>query len=329
MFLKLFVSRQQVIIILILILSAAFWLPSIINYNHTLFVFDFYPVPVYNSFKFFEYYDTRVTVIISLILLLLSGFLLVRLNAQFFFIPTRTQLPAFFYIFICSSFIPLHRFNPVLISNIFLIFAIFRIFSSFKKEQICYNYFDSALLISVGSLFYFNMIFMIAVVWIGLIILRPFIWREWVFTIIGIAVPYILLFSCYYLLDLDIENLLDTYKSYLTHFSYDINFNLPYLVIVIYYLLMLVISSIYMISVYAVKKIYSRKYFMFFLWLFIVSVAIYYIVPSAGYEMIIVAALSISFLFAHFFVSVKPTWLNRVLFDMFFGILIYLRLANM
>jgi hypothetical protein len=329
MFLKLFISRQQFIIILILILSAAFWLPSIINYNHTLFVFDFYPVPVYSTFRFIEYYDPRITVTISLVLLLISGFLLMRLNVQFFFIQTRSQLPAFFFIFICSSFIPLHRFNPVFISSIFVIFAIFRIFSTFKKEQLCFNYFDAALLISIGSLFYFNLIFLIVIIWIGLIILRPFIWREWIFTIIGMAVPYVLLFSWYYLLDLDINNLLDTYKSYLTHDSYDINFNLPYLIMAIYYLIMLVISSVYMISVYAVKKIYSRKFFMFFLWLFIVSVAIFYIVPSAGYEMIVLAALSISFLFTHYFVNVKPNWLNRILFDIYFGILIYLRLANM
>ncbi len=329
MFLKLFISKQQFIIILILLLAVAFWMPSMINYKYTLFVFDFYPTPVYSSFQFIEYSYPLATVIISLILLLISGFLLVRLNVQFFFIQTRTQLPAFLYIFICSSFIPLQRFNPVLISGIFLIMAVFKIFSTFKKEQICFNYFDAALLISIGSMFYFNLIFFIVIVWIGLIILRPFIWREWVFTIIGIVVPYIILFSCYYLLDMDINNLLDTYKSYFIYERYDINFNLPYLPLAIYYLIMLLISSIHMISVYQVKKIYSRKYFMFFLWLFIVTLAIYFVIPSAGYEMIIIAALSISFLFTHFFVSVKPNWFNRILFDMFFGVLVYLRLANM
>ena len=81
--------------------------------------------------------------------------------------------------------------------------------------------------------------------------------------------------------------------------------------------------------VYPVKKIYSRKYFMFFLWLFIVTLAIYFIIPSAGYEMIIIAALPVSFLFTHYFVNVKPGWINRMLFDMFFGFLVYLRIADM
>ena len=329
MFLKIFISKQQFIIILILVLAAAFWLPSIINYKSTFFVFDFYPAPVYKSFQFIEYSFPLATVIISLILLVMSGFLLVRLNILFFFIETRTQLPAFFYIFICSSFIPIQRFNPVLISGIFLIMAVFRIFGTFKKEQVCFNYFDAALLISAGSMFYFNLIFLIVIVWIGLLILRPFIWREWIFTVIGILVPYLLLFSCYYLLDMDINNLLNTYKSYFILDRYDIIFDLPYKLLAIYYLMMLVISSIYMIRVYPVKKIYSRKYFMFFLWLFIVTLAVYYIIPSAGYEMIIIAALPVSFLLTHFFVNVKANWINRLLFDMFFGVLIYLRIVYM
>jgi len=329
MLLRLFIRKQQFIIILILILALAFWLPSILNYKSSFFIFDFYPSPVYSPLQFIEYSFPRITVIISFFLLVLSGFLLTRLNVRFFFIPTRTQLPAFFFILICSSFIPLQRLNPVLISVIFLIMAVFKIFDTYKKERLCYNFFDAALLISAGSLFYFNLIFLIVVIWIGLIILRPFIWREWIFTIIGLLVPYIILFFYYYMMDLDIKSLLGTYKSYFLYKSYDINFDLSYKLLAVYYLLMLIISSIYMIAVYPVKKIYARKYFMFFLWLFIVAIIIYFFIPSAGYEMIIIASLSISFLLAHFFVNVKPNWINSSLFDMFFALLIYLRIVSL
>ncbi len=329
MLLRLFIRKQQFIIVLILILALAFWLPSIVNYKFSFFIFDFYPSPIYGPLQFIEYSFPRITVIISLILLLFSGFLLARLNVRFFFIQARTQLPALFFILICSSLIPLQRLNPVSISVIFLIIAVFRIFDTYKKEQLCYNFFDAALLISVGSLFYFNLIFLIVIIWIGLIILRPFIWREWIFTLIGLLVPYIILFFYYYMMDLDIKSLLGTYKSYLLYKRYDMNFDLSYKILAIYYLLMLIISSVYMIAVYPGKKIYARKYFMFFLWLFIVAIIIYLFIPSAGYEMIIIASLSISFLLAHFFVSVRPNWINSSLFDMFFALLIYLRIVNL
>jgi hypothetical protein len=329
MLLRLFIRKQQFIIVLILILALAFWVPSILNYKSSFFIFDFYPSPVYSPLQFVEYSFPRITVIISLILLVLSGFLLIRLNVRFFFIQTRTQLPALFFILICSSFIPLQRLNPVSISVIFLIIALFKIFDTYKKEQLCYNFFDAALLISVGSLFYFNLIFLIVIIWIGLLILRPFIWREWIFTLIGLLLPYMILFFYYYMMDLDIKSLLGTYKSYLSYKRYDMSFDLSYRLLAIYYLLILIISSIYMIKVYAVKKIYARKFFMFFLWLFIVAVIIYFFIPSAGYEMIIIASLPVSFLLTHFFVSVKPNWINSTLFDMFFGFLIYLRIVNL
>ncbi len=329
MLLRLFIRKQQFVTILILILALAFWLPSILNYKASFFIFDFYPSPVYSPLQFIEYSFPRITVIISFFLLVLSGFLLTRLNIRFFFIPTRTQLPAFFFILICSSYIPLQRLNPVLISVIFLILAVFKIFDTYKKERLCYNFFDAALLISVGSLFYFNLIFLIVILWIGLIILRPFIWREWAFTVIGLIVPYIILFFYYYVMDLDIKSLLGTYKGYFLYKSYSMNFGLSYKLLAVYYLVMLIISSIYMITVYPVKKIYSRKYFLFFLWLFIVVIIICFFIPSAGYEMIIIAALSISFLLAHFFVNVKPNWINSSLFDMFFALLIYLRIVSL
>jgi hypothetical protein len=329
MLLKLFKRKQQFIIVIILILALAFWFPSILNFKYSFFIFDFYPSPLYNPLQFIEYSSPRITTVISFILLVLSGFLLTQLNVRFFFIQTRTQLPALFFILISSSLIPLQRLNPISISVIFLIIAVFKIFDTYKKEKLCYNFFDAALLISVGSLFYFNLIFLILIIWIGLIILRPFIWREWIFTLIGLLVPYAILFFYYYMMDLDTNSLLGTYKSYFSYKRYDIDFNLSYKILAVYYLIMLIISSIYMIRVYPVKKIYARKYFMFFLWLFIAAVAIYFFIPSAGYEIIIIASLSISFLLAHFFVNVKPNWINSSLFDLFFGLLIYLRIVNL
>lgn len=329
MLLRLFIRKQQFIIVLILILALAFWFPSLLSYKHSFFIFDFYPSPIYSPLQFIEYSSPIITIIISFLLLVLSGFLLIRLNVRFFFIQTRTQLPALFFILICSSFIPLQRLNPVSVSVIFLIAAVFKIFNTYKQEKLCYNFFDAALLISAGSLFYFNLIFLIVIIWIGLVILRPFVWREWIFTLIGILVPYALLFFYYYMMNLDINSLLQTYKSYFLYNRYDINFDLSYKLLAAYYLLMLIISSIYMIGVYPVKKIYARKYFLFFLWLFIIAIAIYFFIPSAGYEMIIIASLSISFLLTHFFVSVRPNWINSSLFDIFFGLLVYLRIANL
>ncbi len=329
MLIRLFKSRQQFGIILILILTISFWLPSLIFYKPALFVFDFYPAPFYRPLQFIEYYYPVASTIFSLVLLIIIGFMLARLNVRFFFIQTRTQLPAFFYILICSSFIPMHRMNPALIGCFFLVLAIYKIFDAYKKEKLCYNFFDAALLVSVASLFYFNYIFFIVIIWTGLILLRPFIWREWIFTIIGILLPYILILSYYYLYDYDINRLLDTYRSYFSYKRYDIRFDLSYKLLLLYYLLMLLIGSVYMVSVYTTKKIYSRKYFMFFFWVFIITIAVYFIIPSAGYEMILILSISLSFLFTHYYVNIRSGWINDLLFNLFPGLLIYLRVVNM
>jgi hypothetical protein len=328
MLIKLFKSRQQFVIILILILTILFWIPSIAFHKSVLFVFDFYPAPLYKPLQFIEYSYPVAATIFSLALVIIIGFMLVRLNVRFFFIQTRTQLPAFFYILICSSFIPLHRMNPVLIGCFILVLAIYKIFDTYKKEKLCYNFFDAAMLISVASMFYFNFIFFILVIWAGLILLRPFILREWIFSVVGFILPYILIFSYYYLRDYDISRLFDVYRSYFSYGKYDMKFDLSYKLLLIYYLLLLLIGSIYMMSVYTTRKIYSRKYFMFFLWLFLITVAVYCIIPSAGYEMILILSISVSFLFTHYYINIKSGWINDLLFNLFPGLLIYLRIVN-
>ncbi len=328
MLIRLFKSRQQFVIILILILAFAFWLPSFLIHKTSSFVFDYYPTPIYRPFQFIEYSYPVIATMFSLVLLITIGFMLARLNVRFFFIQTRTQLPAFFYILICSSFIPLNRLNPALIGCFFVVLAIYKIFDSYKKEKLCYNFFDAALLISVASLFYFNYIFLITVIWAGLILLRPFILREWIFTLVGISIPYILILSYYYLGDIDINGVIDTYRSYFSYRRYDIKINLSYKLLIAYYLLMLIIGSVYMVSVYATRKIYSRKYLMFFFWLFIFTIAVYCFVPSAGYEMILISSISISFLYTHYFINIRPGWISDLLFNLFPGLLLYLRAVN-
>ena len=58
--------------------------------------------------------------------------------------------------------------------------------------------FDAALMLSLGSLFYFPTILLLPLVWVALNDFRPFQWREWAMPFIGVALPYLYLATWYF-----------------------------------------------------------------------------------------------------------------------------------
>jgi hypothetical protein len=88
--------------------------------------------------------------------------------------------------------------HPIVIANLFMLFALHKLMQSYRKETSYSEVFDTGLFISLAALFYIPSIVFILLLWIGLILLRPFIWREWVISFFGILVPWIFLIFFYF-----------------------------------------------------------------------------------------------------------------------------------
>ncbi len=139
-----------------------------------------------------SYGNTPVAgVIFSFVILFLILFLLVNFNTSQFFINERTFLPATLYILFSALFPQCQVLNPVLPAVVFLMLAIRRIMDSYRKPDIAYNFFDAGILISIGSLFYANMIWFGLLVIVGIAIIRTGNIKEIGIAILGLVTPYI------------------------------------------------------------------------------------------------------------------------------------------
>jgi len=316
MLLKLFRSNRPLVIFILPIFIAAIWFPGFQNQNVRILPFEKYPGLLYQTFISFAARDMLASKIVAFLMFLLIGILIVRLNTRYFFIPVRTQLPAVIFMCIVSSVVVLQRFNPVIVSSLILILVIDRIFGSYKYEGLAYHFFDSALLVSLSSLIYVNSFFFISFVWAGLLLLRSFNWREWLFSIIGFILPYLFLCGYFYATDRSIDELLlSTIRK-----NFEVGYNLgnkvadiKFIAIVLTFLIFL--TSLYMIHKFDTKKTYARKYLLFFLWMFIISTLLFIIFPSFGIEYIYIAAIPLTYLFSHYFVFTKVNWLSRIFFS--------------
>ena len=132
-----------------------------------------------------------LAVILSFILMLVMALVMVRFNIAFFFIPRRTYLPALAYIILYSLFPGEMVLNPALPAAILVMTGLWRMISAYRVNGLAFNFFDAALLISAGSMFYAGAVWFIMLVFIGTLILRSPDLREMVFALAGALLPWL------------------------------------------------------------------------------------------------------------------------------------------
>src|SRR6056297_2901039 len=161
MFYKLFKSYHPILVIIIPLAGISLWINSFIDApDYTYFQFDCHQMPLYRLILSWFGNNILTTSIVSLSLIIIIGFLLVRLSTKYILLKERTYLPAFLYVVMVSGLPALQRINPAIIASLFLVFAIEKILDSYRKRGISYNYFEASFIISLGSLFYHDLIYL-------------------------------------------------------------------------------------------------------------------------------------------------------------------------
>ncbi|HEY4788944.1 MAG TPA: DUF6427 family protein [Bacteroidales bacterium] len=250
--------------------------------------------------------------LLALALVVIQGFLLVRLNTRFIFITNRTYLPAIFFILLTASFPELQRLNPVIFSGFFLLLALEKIFESMRTQKIAYEYFIAALYISTGVLFYPFLAFFMVFLWISMSILKPFNWREWLFTIIGFALPIFFASSFYFLVYNQPWRLItDIEAVFKFHYTMP-DYSPPVLIFLGSILFLILLSSQFILRTFPSKKIHQRKAFTIFFWLFSIALIVFLVVSKASVELIFLGAIPLSFLLAHYFALLESTFWGNI-----------------
>ena len=320
MLLKFAKSNQPVIVILIPLIGLIIWYNPL-SLSQNIQSTSQTAMPLYSLLHSILQPHIFVSKLVGLVLFLSISFYLNHLNTKYIFIAERTYLPSIIYITIVCIHINFKNLYPAIPATLFLLISIDRLFDSYKEEKLTYNVFDSGMLIGIASLFYFNMIFFIVFFWAALIIVRQFYWREWIYILMGISIPYLLLFSFYYMTNRSFEDIFQAINdNFLVHHKVLLN-KIQYIAGG-YILLLLLLASQYIIRIFPSKKILARKSFNLFLVAFLVSMAIYLFIPSASNEMIFITTIPVSFLISQYFIRPRKLRWLEIIFDLLIIVLI-------
>ncbi len=327
MLLRLFKGTGPGVIFMIAVSFVALWISAFLDPQMPgQAIYETSPMPLYGVIRLLIGNHPLAGVIFSFLIVSVMVFLLTYFNTSVFFINERTFLPAFIYILFSSIFPEYQLLNPVLPAALFLMLAVMRIMETYREPGTAFSFFDAGILISIGSLFYINVIWFDLLVIIGIALLRTGNIKEITISVLGLITPYFLVIGFYYVLGKDIGAFLSDITSNLFGETPGYYFSRLIIIVLIFSGLIFLISIVFLLMQMNSKKIKSRKTFFLLLWALFLSLASYFSLPSVSVEIIWITGIPASYIIANYFVFVRKKILPEIIFSGFFLLIILLQI---
>lgn len=269
-----------------------------------------------------------IQVLLSLIIVFFLAFLIQQINSRYALITARTKLPIALYIIIIGGFTTMHTLHPVFFGAIFLLVGIHSLFSVFNISNPETDIFNAGLFLSIGTLFYFNLIALLPAFLIAVSILRrERKWREFLILIIGFIIPVLFALSYAFFTD----QLNEVFLTFLKNINTPVNHfktNHPLQGFLALLGFLTIIGSLKMMQQYDSKKVSARKYYLILFYIFVFSMLSFIFIPATSQEMLVIAVLPVTFLISNLFVSIESVFWRELLFTFLLGTAIFMQFAD-
>jgi len=321
-------SNKPIVVFFIVLSAAALWMGNFLNPAVGSFPFDENPVLFYPLIDQLLATNSFGSLLCTLLLLIAQAFLLVQFNRKYILINHRTFLPALFYVLIAGIFVQLQPINPVILGTLFMFVAINFIYDIYRRDYALNRLYMAGFFVAAASMFWPPFAVFFIVIWIALTILRPFIGREWIVSLLGFLSPWFFVYTYYYVF-LDIDQLHGLAENIFNHFSVLRTFeplHYAYYIYIALLLILIVFASLKGIQNFHKKKIKTRKYFEINWWLFFVGIVLFVFFEHVSYEIIYFLAIPLSFLITEYFYSVRKKWILNILLLLLIGSIVYIQI---
>lgn len=317
MFTRLFKDYQPIASVFTVILTVFLWwqgygLPLLTENNNQMPLADLVNLMVNKNLLF--------SLVVGLSVTLINGFLLNGLITRFEIFPVKNYFPLLFYSLYMSGFETQLNPHPILFSHTCILLGLFRIAQSNRMDEALGKYFEAGALFSLASLFYFPSILLYPTVWVALIVIRPFVWREWLTSFIGLLLPYIFVFTWYFWFDG--INLFVFGKIFYPSQDFVPNpkaWSGFTTTTVVAWLVVSILSLWFLLTKgWPLNTILSKNMLVVFIWLLLLSTLAFLMAPAYEILYFSLMALPLSVIIANYFVQLKwGFWADSLLLSLF------------
>ena len=311
-----FRSSNSILIVVIILTGILTWLHVLIEPG--TIVSDKYGTFMFQTVNGLLTNINGLHVWFGLILSLLIAFTLIFVNARLHLINKIPYLPALCYILLIGGIPDTHLFNPVVIATILLVIGFVLLIASFENEMLSYRYFIVPALISFATFFCQYMYVYMLVVWFVIAMWRPGYWREWVFSILGFAMPLFFAFSWFFLVEDDL-----TVMGNFFHGMFNIQRIVPSLSVSVKVFFALTSVLVVIIFGYTLRYVSSKKtairtgYYVLIL-IAVTALAIAFIIPDTIPQIWYLMSFPLSFIISFYLATVRSKRMRIVVLALLF-----------
>ena len=224
-----------------------------------------------------------------------------------------TFLPALMYITLSALFKEFLILSPPLICNFMILWMIHKLLEFYAGENAKATAYDLGLIVGTGSLIYFPYIYMFLAIWAGLLIFRPFNWREWVSVLVGFITIYFFLGIFYYW-----NGRIDQYyKIWLplgSSFPNKVKFNYYEYLVLIPIIIVLVLAFYRLRQNFFKSFVLMRKAFQLFLVILLISSLSFYVKANFNLSHFMLCAVPGAIIFAYYFLYAAKRWFYETVY---------------
>lgn len=269
MFQKIFYSNNPLQYWIVIVLGLGGMILNLLNIEQDFSI---------TSFVFPEWFTkltigTKSGLLVSYVILFITAFGLIGINKEFGNVM-GCLLPSVVLTLLINILIPIAiSINGIIILPIF-VFITKLLINVSEEKRIFTKLLYIGFFLGLSTMINIDFIIILLIVFIGLAILRPFYFKEYIFLIISFVLPYIILDSVlFFFFDKHVVSVLDTnFNNYTLGYSYLLSSLFPILVFIIFSIF---VYYRILTNKVELKKIKSRKIFiwinssMFLVWIWI------------------------------------------------------------
>ena len=311
MLIRFFKNNNPSSFVFIPLFALALWIvgffsPQDCVIKYTLPLYEVVAKPL-NSFHF-------IATLIALILLISEALLLNYIVNENEILAKPSFLPALFYVVFMSNDPRMLMAYPLLFANFFILLGIHKIVSSYRKDIAFSNAFDAGVLFSLATLFYFPSIVFIPLLGVGFILFRPFIWREWVISLMGILLPHLFVISYYFWNDAFVTDQIGKmfFPSLRNKSNLDFSQHFYFILSIGWLIVLFSFGKLFAGSSEGSQK--NKKSIRLLVWFSCLALISVFIAREVSVQSFSALAIPSSIFCANYFLKIKKKWWGELLF---------------
>jgi hypothetical protein len=252
-------------------------------------------------------------VFFATILVLVQALIFNRVVNNHGLLGKPSYLPSLLYVTGASMFLQFLVLSPMLICNFILIIIIDKFLTLSKASSAMGIMYDAGMLIALGTLIYFPFIMLLLMLWLSLLLYRPFNWREWLAGVMGFLTIFLFV-AVFYYWNNNIARFIEIWQPLTNKFPSKLQINYADYVVIIPLGVIMILAFLQLRENFFRSFISTRKAFQMLFFMFVVSIFSFYAKSGVTVAHFILCVAPGAVLLAYYFSNAKKRWLYESLF---------------